>query len=99
MEDLALQQLSRQIFTCSKSTIEALKQRKKNIKATPFTFLSVFIGNFEQNPYFFSSVSNSVCKHTPFSLNMTTIMIVTTTTYVNTTVIKTMIATPNNDYS
>ena len=47
----------------------------------------------------FSSVSNALCKHTPFSLNMTTIMVVTTITYVNTTVIKAMIATPNNDYS
>ena len=47
----------------------------------------------------FSSVSDAVCKHTPFSLNMTTIMVVTTITYVNTTVIKAMIAPPNNDYS
>ena len=47
----------------------------------------------------FSSVSNAVYKHTPFSLNTTKIMVVTTTTYVNTTVIKAMIATLNNDYS
>ena len=30
---------------------------------------------------------------------MTTIMVVTTTTYVNTTVIMAMIGTPNNDYT
>ena len=94
MEDLAIQQLSRQTFTCSKLTIKTLKQHKKNIKANSFTFLCVFISNFEHNSYFFSSVSNSVCKHTLFSLNMTTIMVVTMTTYVNATVITTMIATP-----
>ena len=48
---------------------------------------------------FLSSVSNAVFKHTPFSLNMTTIMVVATTTYVNITVITAMIATPNNGYS
>ena len=47
----------------------------------------------------FSSVSSAFCKHTPFSLNMTTIMVVTTTTYVNTTVIQAMIAALNNDYN
>ena len=71
----------------------------KAIKATSFTFLKVFIGNFNHNSYFFSIVSNAVCKHTPFSLNMTTIMVVTTTTYVNTTVITAMIATANSGYS
>ena len=86
---------------------KTLKRRTKNIKATSFTFLRVFIGNFQHNSYFltfiilsyFSSACNAVCKHTPFSLNMYTIMAVTTSTYVNTTVIKTMVATPNNDYS
>ena len=42
---------------------------------------------------FFSSVSNVVCKHVFFDLNITTIMVVTTTIYVNTTVIMTMTAT------
>ena len=85
MEDLAIQQLSRQTFTCSKLTIKTLKQRKKNIKATSFTFLNVFIGNFEHNSYFFSSVSNSVCK----TMSVITTMIATPTV----TKTKTMLAT------
>ena len=43
--------------------MKTLKQRKKNIKANSFKFLSVFIGNFEHNSYFLSSFSNSVCKY------------------------------------
>ena len=39
---------------------------------------------------FFSSVSNVVCEHIFFRLNMTTIMAVATTIYVNTTLIMTM---------
>ena len=89
-----MQKLSRLTFTCSKLAIKTPKQRKKNNKATSFTFLRVFIGNFEHNSYFLSSVSNSVCRHTLFSLNVATIMAVTMTTYVNTTVITTMTATP-----
>ena len=42
---------------------------------------------------FFSKVSNAVCEHVFIRLNMTIIMVVTTTTYVNTTVITTMTAT------
>ena len=78
MEGVATQQLSRQTFTCSKLTIKTLKQHKKNTKANLFTFLSVFIGSFEHN---------NMAK-------MAAIMVVAMTTYVNTTVIKTMIATP-----
>ena len=36
---------------------------------------------------FFSSVSNVVCEHVFFRLNMTTIVVATITIYVNTTVI------------
>ena len=78
---------------------KTLKQSKKSIKATLVTFLRVFIGNLEHNSYFFPSVSNAVCKHTHFNLSMTAIMVVTTTTYVNITVIKAMIAIPKNDYN
>ena len=42
---------------------------------------------------FFSSVPNVVCEHVFFRLSITTIMVVTTTIYVNTTVIMTMTAT------
>ena len=55
--------------------------------------MSVFIVNFEHNSYFFSSVSNVVCEYVFFRLNMTTIMVATTTIYVNITVIMTMTGT------
>ena len=42
---------------------------------------------------FFSSISNVVCEQVFFRLNMATFMVVTTTIYVNTTVIMTMTAT------
>ena len=43
LKNLAVQQLSRKTFTCSKLTIKILKQRKKNIKGNSFTFPSVFM--------------------------------------------------------
>ena len=42
---------------------------------------------------FFSSISNVVCEHVFFRLNMTTIMVATITIYVDTTVIMTMTMT------
>ena len=42
---------------------------------------------------FFSSVSNVVCEHVFFHLNITTIMVATIIIYVNTTMIMTMIET------
>ena len=42
---------------------------------------------------FFSSISNVVCEHVFFRLNMTTTMVATITIYVNTTMIMTMTMT------
>ena len=79
--------------TCSKLTIKTLKQRKKehesNLIDVALVSLLLTLNIILTS---FSSVSNAFCKHVFFPSNMTTIMVVTTSIYVNTTMIMTVTA-------
>ena len=79
---------------CSKLTIKKLDNVKKNIQSNLIDVVLVsLLLTLNVILTFFSCVSNVACAHVSFRLNMTTIMVVKTTIYVNTTVIMTMTAT------
>ena len=79
---------------CSKLIIKTLKQRKKEHQSNLIDVVLVsLLLNLNIILTFFSSVSNVACEHIFFRLNMTTIMAVTITIYVNTTAIMTMTTT------
>ena len=78
---------------CSKLTIKTLNNVKKHQSNLIHVVLVSLLLTLNIILTFFPSVSNVACEHVFFRLNMTAIMVVTTTIYVNTAVIMTMTAT------